>query len=97
MADRFLYVFLDESGNLDFSRNGTRFFQIVGVVQERPFEAYKAVCDLRYDLIETGEDVQLFHATEDHPAYSFERAQGLVQRGGTFIYKSAVFACRKSI
>jgi hypothetical protein len=65
MQDRFLYIFLDESGNLDFSGNGTRFFLITGVVQERPFEAYKALCDLRYDLIEAGGDVERFHATED--------------------------------
>ena len=39
--DRFLYIFLDESGNLDVSQDGSRFFQITGVVQERPFEAYK--------------------------------------------------------
>jgi Protein of unknown function (DUF3800) len=65
MPDRFLYIFLDESGNLDFSKNGSRFFLITGVVQERPFEAYKALCDLRYDLIESGDDIQRFHATED--------------------------------
>jgi Protein of unknown function (DUF3800) len=65
MPDRFLYIFLDESGNLDFSRNGTRFFQITGVVQERPFESYKLLSELRYDLIEAGHDIQGFHATED--------------------------------
>jgi Protein of unknown function (DUF3800) len=65
MASRFLYIFLDESGNLDFSSNGSRFFQLTGVIQERPFEAHKLLCDLRYDLIEAGADVQRFHATED--------------------------------
>jgi hypothetical protein len=65
MPARFLYIFLDESGNMDFSKNGTRFFLIAGIVQERPFEAYKALCDLRYDLIESGEDIHWFHATED--------------------------------
>jgi hypothetical protein len=65
MPEKFLYIFLDESGNLDFSKNGTRFFLIAGIVQERPFEAYKALYDLRYDLIESGEDLHTFHATED--------------------------------
>jgi Protein of unknown function (DUF3800) len=65
MQDRFLYIFLDESGNMDFSANGTRFFQITGVVQERPFQAYKALSELRYDLIEAGEDIHRSHATED--------------------------------
>jgi Protein of unknown function (DUF3800) len=62
---RFLYIFLDESGNLDFSPNGTRFFQIAGVVQERPFNSYKLLSELRYDLIEAGHDIEKFHATED--------------------------------
>jgi Protein of unknown function (DUF3800) len=68
MPTRFLYIFLDESGNLDFSGNGSRFFLITGVVQERPFEAYKALYDLRYDLIEAGDDIHWFHATEDKQA-----------------------------
>jgi hypothetical protein len=41
MAARFLCIFLDESGNRDFSSNGSRFFRLTGVIQERPFEAYK--------------------------------------------------------
>jgi Protein of unknown function (DUF3800) len=65
MPSRFLYIFLDESGNLDFSSNGTRFFQIAGVIQERPFESYRLLSELRYDLIEAGHDIQGFHATED--------------------------------
>lgn len=68
MPDKFLYIFLDESGNLDFSTKGTQFFLIGGIVQERPFEAHKALCDLRYDLIESGEDRHAFHATEDKQA-----------------------------
>ena len=68
MPGKFLYLFLDESGNLDFSTKGTRFFLIGGVVQERPFEAHKALSDLRYDLIENGESLHSFHATEDKQA-----------------------------
>jgi hypothetical protein len=65
VRERFLYIFLDESGNLDFSSNGTRYFQFAGVIQERPFESYKLLSELRYDLIEAGRDIQGFHATED--------------------------------
>jgi hypothetical protein len=42
MLPKFLYIFLDESGNLDFSANGTRFFVFTGVVQERPFDGPEA-------------------------------------------------------
>jgi hypothetical protein len=65
VRERFLYIFLDESGNLDFSSNGTRYFQFAGVIQERPFESYKLLSELRYDLTEAGRDIQGFHATED--------------------------------
>lgn len=79
MPDKFLYIFLDESGNLDFSTNGSRFFLIGGIIQERPFEAYKALCDLRYDLIESGEDIHTFHATEDKQAVR-DRVFAIVQK-----------------
>lgn len=62
---RYLYIFLDESGNLDFSPNGTKYFVITSVTKERPFNAYKDLCDLKYNLIEAGEDREYFHATED--------------------------------
>lgn len=60
-----LYIFLDESGNRDFSPNGTRYFLFSGIVKERPFHAYKALSELRYDLIEDGKELHRFHATED--------------------------------
>ena len=50
MADRFLYIFLDEAGNLDFSPTGTRFFLLGAVTKERPFHAYKELTELKYDL-----------------------------------------------
>jgi len=34
---RFLYIFLDEAGNLDFSHTGTRYFVLGGITKERPF------------------------------------------------------------
>jgi len=42
MAERFLCIFLDEAGNLDFSvSSGSRFFVIGGIAKERSFHAYK--------------------------------------------------------
>jgi len=65
MADRFLYVFLDEAGDFNFSKNGTRFFVLGGLVVERPFKAYPHLLELKYSLIERGIDVEYFHAAED--------------------------------
>ena len=63
---RFLYIFLDEAGNLDFSKNGTRYFVLSGVVKERPFQAYKELTELKYDLVEHGMGLEYFHAAEDN-------------------------------
>lgn len=64
MGDK-LYIFLDESGNLDFSETGTRYFILTSLTIERPFAGYNELIDLRYDLVEFGFDIESFHATED--------------------------------
>lgn len=63
-----IYVFLDEGGNFDFSANGTRFFTLTSVTENRPFQAYNKLIELRYDLIEDGIDLECFHASEDRQA-----------------------------
>jgi len=68
MADRFLYVFLDEAGNLDFSKNGTRFFVLGALTVERPFKTYPHLIELKYDLVELGTNLEYFHAAEDTQA-----------------------------
>ena len=67
-ADRRLYVFLDEGGNLDFSPNGTKYFTLSSVCQERPFACQQRLDQLRYDLIEQGVDIEYFHAAMDNQA-----------------------------
>lgn len=62
---RFLYVFLDEAGNLDFSAQGTKFFLLGAITKERPFNAYKELTELKYDLVELGTNVEYFHASEN--------------------------------
>lgn len=63
--DKILYIFLDEGGNLDFSARGTKFFTLTSISKFRPFEAYKRLNDLKYDLIEEDKDIEYFHASED--------------------------------
>ena len=60
-----LYIFIDEGGNLDFSLKGTKYFTLTALSKLRPFNAGKQLCDLKYDLIETGVCLERFHATED--------------------------------
>lgn len=63
--DKTLYLFIDEAGNLDFSPTGTKYFLLTSVSQERPFEMYDDLTQLKYNLIEQGLDIEYFHASED--------------------------------
>ena len=65
---RFLYIFLDEAGNLDFSRNGTKYFVLGGITKERPFHAYKELTEFKYDQVERGTALEYFHASENAQA-----------------------------
>ena len=53
---------------MDFSPNGTAYFTITSLTKERPFKAYQALSDLKYDLAEQGICIEYFHATEDKQA-----------------------------
>ncbi|KMP11763.1 hypothetical protein UR09_02450 [Candidatus Nitromaritima sp. SCGC AAA799-A02] len=64
-APRYLYIFLDEGGNLDFSPKGTKYFTMTSVAMVRPFEMADPLDELKYDLIELGLDIEYFHASED--------------------------------
>jgi len=66
--NRFLYIFLDEAGNLDFSPTGTKYFQLAALSKERPFHDYKELAELKYDLVEKGTDLEYFHASENAQA-----------------------------
>ena len=65
---RFLYLFLDEAGNLDFSSTGTKYFVLGGITKERPFHAYKELTEFKYDQVERGTALEYFHASENAQA-----------------------------
>jgi len=60
-----LYIFLDESGNFDFSMKGTKFFTITAITRLRPFLWESPLLELKYQLLESGLDLEYFHASED--------------------------------
>ena len=67
-AGRFLYIFLDEAGNLDVSKHGTKYFVLGGITKERPFHAYKELTEFKYDQVERGTALEYFHASENAQA-----------------------------
>lgn len=64
MNDR-VYVFLDESGNLDFSTRGTKYFVLTSVMMKRPFAINDALDSYMYDCIDNGMDIEYFHCYND--------------------------------
>ena len=65
MSDR-IFIFLDESGNLDFSPSGSRYFVLTCVTMRRPFEANAELDNYKYDCIEYGLERERFHCSEDN-------------------------------
>lgn len=60
-----LYIFIDESGNFDFSPSGTKYFILTSVTTLQPLEDRWRFAKLRYNLLKGGMDQECFHATED--------------------------------
>jgi hypothetical protein len=60
-----LYIFLDESGNFDFSPKGSPYLVLTAIVAKRPFAWVDKLACLKYDLIEKGFEIEYFHCTED--------------------------------
>lgn len=64
-SSKTLYVFIDESGNVDFGENGTNHFVLAGVFTFNPVEVQSTMQSLRYNLMQDGYDISEFHASHD--------------------------------
>ncbi len=60
-----LFIFLDESGNLDFSPTGTRYWILTALCTFHPVEKRDPFHHLLYDLADRDCGQECFHATED--------------------------------
>jgi len=67
-AMRSLFVFLDESGNFDFSPSGTSHFVMTAAITEDPLKSSAALQSLKYHFLEQGSDIEWFHAAPDRQA-----------------------------
>jgi hypothetical protein len=59
-----LFIFIDESGNFDFSPNGTKYFVLSAVSTLNPL-GKEMLEEIKYDLMKNGNDLEYFHAAED--------------------------------
>lgn len=62
---KYLYIFIDESGNYDFSKKGTEYFTLSSITCTRPFNIFNQMLELKYEIIEHGTELEYFHASED--------------------------------
>lgn len=60
------YVFLDESGNLDFSAHGTRYFILTSISTRRPFLVTGPLDAFRHECLEMGLSLESFHCAKDN-------------------------------
>lgn len=63
--EKTLFIFIDESGNFDFSPVGSRYFLLTCLSTFKPTRESTKFISLRYDLLREGFDQESFHATED--------------------------------
>jgi hypothetical protein len=65
-----LFIFIDESGNFDFSKIGTRHFLLTATVTTTPFRIADELNKLKYSLLIEGtfDTTGSFHASEDKQA-----------------------------
>jgi hypothetical protein len=97
---RFLYLFLDESGNLAFkpeASGSSRFFIITSVATEHPFDAAKALHDLRYELLQKDAEMgECFHASEDKQRVRDEVFTVIQAHLSRFVIDSIIIEKRKT-
>ena len=85
---RTLYLFIDESGNFDFSPKGTKYFLLTGLVTFEPLIKREGLLDLRYRLLSEGVDQEYFHASEDKQVVRDQVFSILSSIGDTFEVRS---------
>ncbi|HQT36810.1 MAG TPA: DUF3800 domain-containing protein, partial [Sulfuricurvum sp.] len=69
-----VYIFVDESGDMDFSTKGSKHYMFNFLVKTRPFQLHEYIANYRYELIERNLDpfvkevldIEAFHACEDN-------------------------------
>jgi len=89
-----VYVFFDESGNLDFSPGGTRFIVFGALTTRTPADLLRPLSDLRYDLLAQGHEIECFHATEDRQIVR-DQVFGVLERMTNFDFDAVIVEKRK--
>jgi hypothetical protein len=91
-----LFVFLDESGNFDFSPNGSKFWSLTALCTLDPVEDRHKLTELLYELAAAGGGQECFHATEDFQSVRDEVFTRINQLPPNFEIHSVIADKRKA-
>lgn len=61
-----IYMFIDESGNFDYSKKGTQYYVFTCLTLSRPFEFIEYCDEYKHRLLENKRDISRFHCAEDN-------------------------------
>ncbi len=89
-----IFIFFDESGNLDFSASGTEYYFFGALTTRNPMLLSQPLSDLKYNLIDEGLKIECFHASEDRQVVRDQVFDQLV-RVGEFEYDCVIIEKRK--
>ena len=84
------YLFVDESGDLDFSETGSKYFILTGVLASRPFLFQSKFDAYRYDCLEGGLDVCYFHCNNNKKAVRHKLFEFIKESDGFKIHSVIV-------
>lgn len=90
-----VYLFFDESGNLDFSLNGTKFYCFGGLTTRDPVALTHTLTELRYQLTSEGTGLEAFHAAEDKQLIR-NRVFDAIAKVGGFDFDAVIIEKRKA-
>ena len=90
-----LYLFLDESGNFDFSSNGTKYLVFTCLTTKDPDYCILDLYKLKHDLIRQCHEMEEFHASEDKQVVR-NRVFGIINKCKNFTIDSIIAEKRKA-
>lgn len=89
-----VFLFFDESGNFDFSTQGTPYVVFGALTTRDPAPLLRPLSDLRYSLIASGIEIEAFHATEDKQIVR-NQVFAIIKAVGGFEFDAVIVEKRK--
>ncbi len=97
-AQRPLFVFLDEGGDLGFTPDGSRFFTLTSLATFNPIAGYEALNRYRYACLASSHnlDTEYFHCADDNRYVRKRVFEIIASHQSAFRYDSLIVEKRKT-